>query len=78
VALLHQDRPTVSDGDHLCGEASSQEKRRPHQEAAGKKSHGDEHTPTLKTSANTARGDGGKNRLHKPQVNTWMRRPHHG
>ena len=35
VALLHQDRPTVSDGDHLCGEASSQEKRRPRQEAAG-------------------------------------------
>ena len=34
VALLHQDRPTVSDGDHLCDEASSQEKRRPHQEAA--------------------------------------------
>ena len=35
VALLHQDRPTVSDGDHLCGEASSQEKRWPRQEAAG-------------------------------------------
>ena len=34
VALLHQDRPTVSDGNHLCDEASSQEKRRPHQEAA--------------------------------------------
>ena len=25
VALLHQDRPTVSDGNHLCDEASSQE-----------------------------------------------------
>jgi hypothetical protein len=34
VALLHQDRPTVSDGNHLCDEASSQEKRRPHLEAA--------------------------------------------
>ena len=39
VALLHEDRPTVSDGDHLRGEAPSQEKRRPHQEAAGEKSH---------------------------------------
>jgi hypothetical protein len=32
VALLHQDRPTVSDGNHLCDEASSQEKRRPHRD----------------------------------------------
>ena len=39
VTLLHEDRPAVSDGDHLRGEAPSQEKRRPHQEAAGEKSH---------------------------------------
>eukprot|EP00964_Phaeocystis_antarctica_P031748 scaffold17951_cov63-Phaeocystis_antarctica.AAC.3 len=50
VTLLHEDRPTVSDSDHLRGEAPSQERRRPHEEAAGKKRHG------IQNSANTAPG----------------------
>ena len=55
VALLHQDRPTVSDGNHLCDEASSQEKRRPHQEAASHEHRRElEVRPQATLQANTA------------------------
>lgn len=75
VTLLHEDRPTVSDSDHLRGEAPSQEKRRPHEEAAGKKRHG------IQNSANTAPGGnyggttGDSHRYHRVITSKYMDAP---
>ena len=76
VALLHQDRPTVSDGNHLCDEASSQEKRRPHQEAASHENSAELEVrpqPTRRLPGANSRRSGG--RPQNPQITIIMHAP---